>query len=199
MNSESDNQFFLNCFTFSSSLWLPGREDGLLFRYNIGQVSVRHWRILQDEERGATLFIFWMMLITVIFSHGTNWPCDVTFSPWRSEGRGEGGEPAVGGGRAILWAPLSTGGRRWGHRCHRDAARDSGPPWPEPPGSEREPAPVLHHHGASDRHSNLGIKCLFLTANWGALSRCRGEKGRRRRRSLEPLKWNKSFLHYKFF
>lgn len=43
----------LSCLTVSSSLRLPGREDGLLFRHNVGQVSVRHRRVLSDEERGA--------------------------------------------------------------------------------------------------------------------------------------------------
>lgn len=35
-----------------SSMWLPGGEDGLPLWTNISQISVCHWWILQNEERG---------------------------------------------------------------------------------------------------------------------------------------------------
>lgn len=45
---EIDRRFF-----FLRSLRLPRGEDGLLLRDHVGQIPVRHRRILQDEEGGA--------------------------------------------------------------------------------------------------------------------------------------------------
>lgn len=54
-----------NCFLFSCSLRLPGREDGLPLWDYIRQVSVRHRRILQDEEGGTWHWGFVVVVVVV--------------------------------------------------------------------------------------------------------------------------------------
>lgn len=161
--------FVAVCFSFLSSLWLSGGEDGVLLRDNVSQISVCYWWILQDEERGMS---HWhsAAMTSCCFDFVSGSLADIiSYGMCMSEGGRERGKPPVGRSRAILWPAAVSG--RWRRGDHHEQPVGGGPrsTWCDLPDWKWKSSPSEHHHSPCDRHGNLTIQsngrfhvCLFV-------------------------------------
>lgn len=131
-------------------MWLSWGEDGLSLWDNICQVSICHWWILPDKERGTTKAVLWFL------SMFPQWTWFPLLSLVLERGR-EGRKPSVRGSRAFFQpAPISgTEGRARRHA--RWAGGGARSPWRDLSGREWESGKPKHHHRPRYCDGNLTL------------------------------------------